>query len=192
MAGPRVDESPLSLKAMAPMAKAKGVPIVVDAAAEILTVPNVHLQNGATLVAYSGGKCLRGPQTGGLLLGRKDLVRAAWVHSAPHHGFTRSLKVGKEDAIGMLMAVEMWVKRDHDAEWKRWTGWLDHIAQRVSSIAGVTTTVVQPNGLSNRTPSLQDSVGSAAARPRRRRRRPRAARGRPAHRDWPRRAARRR
>ena len=73
----------------------------------------------------------------GLLLGRKDLVRAAWVHSAPHHGFTRSLKVGKEDAIGMLMAVEMWVKRDHDAEWKKWTAWLDHISSRVSSIAGV-------------------------------------------------------
>ncbi len=155
MASPRVDESPLSLQVMAPLAKAKGVPIVVDAAAEILTVPNVHLKNGATLVAYSGGKCLRGPQTGGLLLGRKDLVRAAWVHSAPHHGILRSLKVGKEDAIGMLMAVEMWVKRDHDAEWKRWTAWLDHIAQRLSSIAGVTTTVVQPNGLSNRTPSLR-------------------------------------
>ena len=128
LAGPSADDSPLNVKAIAPIAKAKGVPILVDAAAEILTIPNVHLQNGATLVAYSGGKCLRGPQTAGLLLGRKDLVRAAWVHSAPHHGFTRSLKVGKEDAIGMLMAVEMWVKRDHEAEWKRWTGWLDHIA----------------------------------------------------------------
>ncbi|HMF58751.1 MAG TPA: aminotransferase class V-fold PLP-dependent enzyme, partial [Vicinamibacterales bacterium] len=96
LAGPNADNSPLSLKAIAPIAKAKGVPIVVDAAAEILTIPNVHLQNGATLVAYSGGKCLRGPQTAGLLLGRKDLVRAAWVHSAPHHGVTRSLKVGKE------------------------------------------------------------------------------------------------
>ena len=155
MAGPRVDESPLNVKAIAPIAKAKGVPILVDAAAEILTVPNVHLQNGATLVGYSGGKCLRGPQTGGLLLGRKDLVRAAWVHSAPHHGFARALKVGKEDAIGMLMAVEMWVKRDHDAEWKRWTSWLDHIAQRLSTIAGVTTSIAQPNGLSNRTPSLR-------------------------------------
>ena len=62
----------------------------------------------------------------------QDLVKAAWVHSAPHHGVTRSLKVGKEDAIGMLMAVEMWVKRDHDAEWKRWTAWLDHIAQALS------------------------------------------------------------
>jgi uncharacterized pyridoxal phosphate-dependent enzyme len=155
LAGPNADNSPLSVKAIAPIAKAKGVPIVVDAAAEILTIPNVHLQNGATLVAYSGGKCLRGPQTAGLLLGRKDLVRAAWVHSAPHHGVTRSLKVGKEDAIGMLMAVEMWVKRDHEAEWKRWSGWLDHIGGRVSTIAGVTTTVVQPNGLSNRTPSLR-------------------------------------
>jgi uncharacterized pyridoxal phosphate-dependent enzyme len=155
LAGPNADNSPLNVKAIAPMAHAKGVPILVDAAAEILTIPNVHLQNGATLVAYSGGKCLRGPQTAGLLLGRKDLVRAAWVHSAPHHGVGRSLKVGKEDAIGMLMAVEMWVKRDHEAEWKRWTGWLDHINKRVSSIDGVTTTVSQPNGLSNRTPSLR-------------------------------------
>jgi L-seryl-tRNA(Ser) seleniumtransferase len=155
MAGPRVDESPLNLKAIASVAQPAGVPILVDAAAEILTVPNVHLQNGATLVAYSGGKCLRGPQTAGLLLGRKDLVRAAWVHSAPHHGFGRALKVGKEDAIGMLTAVEAWVKRDHDAEWKRWTGWLEHIAQRLSPISGVTTSVVQPNGLSNRTPSLR-------------------------------------
>jgi uncharacterized pyridoxal phosphate-dependent enzyme len=155
LAGPNADKSPLSVKAMAPIAQAKGVPILVDAAAEILTIPNVHLQGGATLVAYSGGKCLRGPQTAGLLLGRKDLVKAAWVHSAPHHGYARGYKVGKEEAIGMLMAVEMWVKRDHDAEWKRWTAWLDHIASRLSSVPGVMTTVVQPNGLSNRTPSLR-------------------------------------
>jgi L-seryl-tRNA(Ser) seleniumtransferase len=155
LAGPAADNSPLNVKAIAPLAQARGVPILVDAAAEILTIPNVHLQNGATLVAYSGGKCLRGPQTAGLLLGRKDLVRAAWVHSAPHHGATRALKVGKEDAIGMLMAVEMWVKRDHEAEWKRWNGWLDHISQRVQTIPGVTTSVAQPNGLSNRTPSLR-------------------------------------
>jgi L-seryl-tRNA(Ser) seleniumtransferase len=155
LAGPNADNSPLNVKAIAPAAQTKGVPILVDAAAEILTIPNVHLQNGATLVAYSGGKCLRGPQSAGLLLGRKDLVRAAWVHSAPHHGFARALKVGKEEAIGMLMAVEMWVRRDHEAEWKRWNGWLEHIAQRLSTVQGVTTAVSQPNGLSNRTPSLR-------------------------------------
>jgi len=155
LAGPRADESPISLKAIAPLARARGVPILVDAAAEILTVPNVHLQNGATLVGYSGGKCLRGPQSAGLLLGQKNLVRAAWVHSAPHHGFARAMKVGKEEAIGMLMAVEMWVKRDHDAEWKRWTEGLEHIAARVAAIEGITTSMVQPAGLSNRTPSLR-------------------------------------
>ncbi len=154
LAGPQADKSPLNTRAIAEVARPRGVPILVDAAAEVLTIPNVHLENGATLVGYSGGKCLRGPQTAGLLLGRKDLVQAAWVHSAPHHGFARSMKVGKEEAIGMLMAVEMWVKRDHQAEWSRWVSWLDHIAKRVSAIDGVTTSIEQPDGLSNRTPSL--------------------------------------
>jgi L-seryl-tRNA(Ser) seleniumtransferase len=154
LAGPNAEEGPLTTQVLCDRAKAKNVPVVVDAAAEVLTVPNVHLQKGATLVAYSGGKCLRGPQAAGLLLGRKDLVRAAWVSSAPHHGFGRAMKVGKEEAVAMLTAVEMWVKRDHDGEWKRWNTWLDHIARRVSPLEGVTTEVVQPDGLSNKTPSL--------------------------------------
>src|SRR5436309_15954314 len=155
LAGPEADKGPLSTRAIAQLANQKRVPVLVDAAAEILTDPNVHVENGATLVAYSGGKCLRGPQSAGLLLGRKDLVQAAWVHSAPHHGFARSMKVGKEEAIGMLMAVEMWLKRDHDAEWKTWTSWLESVGRRVSAIGGVTTTIVQPRGLSNRMPSLR-------------------------------------
>jgi seryl-tRNA(Sec) selenium transferase len=154
LAGPEADKSPLNTRAVAQLARPRGIPILVDAAAEVLTVPNVHLENGATLVGYSGGKCLRGPQSAGILLGRKDLVRAAWVHSAPHHGFARSTKVGKEEAIAMLMAVELWVKRDHEAEWNRWLSWLDHIAKRVSTIDGVATSIEQPVGLSNRTPSL--------------------------------------
>jgi uncharacterized pyridoxal phosphate-dependent enzyme len=155
LAGPEADESPLNTKVVASMAHERGVPVLVDAAAEILTVPNVHLQCGATLVAYSGGKCIRGPQAAGLLLGRKDLVKAAWVHSAPHHGFARGYKVGKEEAIGMLMAVEMWLKRDHETEWKQWTSWLEHVARRVSTVPSVTTSIVQPVGLSNRMPSLR-------------------------------------
>jgi L-seryl-tRNA(Ser) seleniumtransferase len=154
LAGPEADKGPLSTRAVAQIANQKHVPVLVDAAAEILTVPNVHLENGATLVTYSGGKCIRGPQSAGLLLGRKDLVRAAWVHSAPHHGFARSMKVGKEEAIGMLMAVEMWVKRDHRAEWSRWLAWLNSIATHVSRIEGVTTSISETKQLSNRTPSL--------------------------------------
>jgi L-seryl-tRNA(Ser) seleniumtransferase len=154
LAGPEADKSPLNTRAIAQVANQKRVPVLVDAAAEILTVPNVHLENGATLVAYSGGKCIRGPQSAGLLLGRKDLVRAAWVHSAPHHGFSRSMKVGKEEAIGMLMAVEMWVKRDHKAEWARWMSWLEAVASRTSKIEGVTTAITETTELSNRTPTL--------------------------------------
>jgi uncharacterized pyridoxal phosphate-dependent enzyme len=154
LAGPEADKSPLSTRAIAQVANQKHVPVLVDAAAEILTIPNVHLETGATLVAYSGGKCIRGPQSAGLLLGRKDLIRAAWVHSAPHHGFSRSMKVGKEEAIGMLMAVEMWVTRDHKAEWNRWMSWLEAIAARASKVDGVTTSIAQTTELSNRTPSL--------------------------------------
>lgn len=155
LAGPG-DEGPLGTKAIAAAAKRKNIPVIVDAAAEILTIPNVHLERGATAVAYSGGKCLRGPQAAGLLLGEKSLLQSAWINSAPHHAFGRSLKVGKEEIMGMLTAVEMWVRRDHKAEWREWEARLEHISSRVKQVDGVTTTVQQPDeGLSNRTPSLK-------------------------------------
>jgi L-seryl-tRNA(Ser) seleniumtransferase len=155
-AGPRNDSGPMSTEAISAIAKSHNVPVMVDAAAEILTIPNVHLQRGATLVGYSGGKYIRGPQSAGLLLGRKDLVKAAWVHSAPHHGYSRAMKVGREEMIGMLMAVESWVKRDHQAEWKEWVDRCEYIAQRASKIDGVTATVQREPGasLSNRSPRV--------------------------------------
>ncbi|MEP7366525.1 MAG: aminotransferase class V-fold PLP-dependent enzyme, partial [Acidobacteriota bacterium] len=153
-AGERQDAGPLPFETLTAIAKEHDIPVLVDAAAEILTIPSVHLQKGATLVAYSGGKCIRGPQCAGVLLGRKDLVQAAWIHSAPHHGYGRAMKVGKEEAIGMLAAIEAWVKRDHDAEWKTWMGWMNHIATRVRSVEGVTATVREERALSNRTPGL--------------------------------------
>lgn len=161
-AGPRSESGPMALEVLTSMANKKNVPVLVDAAAEVLTIPNVHLQKGAALVGYSGGKCLRGPQCAGVLLGRKDLVKAAWVHSAPHHGFGRSMKIGKEEIMGMLAAVEMWTKRDHKAEWNQWLAWMDHIAKRVSTVAGVTTTVrADDKVLSNRSPVLNIRWDSA-------------------------------
>ncbi|MDQ6759423.1 MAG: aminotransferase class V-fold PLP-dependent enzyme [Acidobacteriota bacterium] len=155
MASPRADKGPLSTENVCRIAKGRQIPVVVDAAAEYLTIPNKHLGLGATMVAYSGGKCLRGPQAAGLLLGPKNLTQAAWLNSAPHHAFGRSLKVGKEEIMGMLAAVEMWTKRDHDAEWKQWESWLDAIRQRATSVPGVTAEIIQPVDLSNHAPELR-------------------------------------
>ncbi|HEY7211244.1 MAG TPA: hypothetical protein VH477_13285 [Bryobacteraceae bacterium] len=161
LAGPG-DQGPLGTKAVSDVARRHNVPVIVDAAAEILTIPNVHLQRGATAVAYSGGKCIRGPQAAGLLLGEKNLLEAAWANSAPHHAFGRSLKVGKEEIMGMLAAVRMWKKRDHEAEWKEWESWLDEIANSVQRVNGVSTKLFSAEeGLSNRSPRLTISWDAA-------------------------------
>jgi D-glucosaminate-6-phosphate ammonia-lyase len=155
--GEAMSKHPMSLPEISEAAHKRGIPVLVDAAAERLSVPNVYLSQGADLVAYSGGKCLRGPQCAGLLLGRKDLVQAAWINSAPHHAVGRAMKVGKEEIMGMLAAVEAWVRRDHDAEWKQWESWLATIRDRVSSVPSVRTEVQQPSGPSNYAPILRIS-----------------------------------
>lgn len=152
--GAASEQGPLSLRRIASVGRRHGIPIVADAAAEVLDVPNPHLAQGADMVAYSGGKALRGPQCSGLLIGRKNLVQAAWLCSAPHHGFGRGFKVGREEIMGLLTAVEMWMRRDHEAEQRMWTGWLEHIAHALAPIEGVSTEIRQPQRRSNRYPGL--------------------------------------
>src|SRR5690606_37671794 len=154
MAGGRSEEGPLSTRAIAAIAKPHNIPLLIDAEAEDLTIPNVHLEQGADVVAYSGGKVMCGPQGAGLLLGKKDILQAAWQASAPHHGIGRNDKVGREETMGMVAAVEAWLKRDHQAVWKKWLSWLDTINKRVSTIPGIKTEVREPNRLSNHSPSL--------------------------------------
>jgi len=143
-----------AINKIAELAKPLNIPFLVDAAAEDLTIPNVHLQAGATVVAYSGGKAMCGPQCAGLLLGRKDILMSAWQASSPHHGAGRDNKVGKEEMLGMLAAVEAWVKRDHEEKYRTWLTYLDNISKRVSTISGITATVREPNDLNNRSPML--------------------------------------
>jgi uncharacterized pyridoxal phosphate-dependent enzyme len=155
LSGPRAFEEPLSIKTVCAIAKQKNVPVFVDAAAEEPIVPNIHLAAGATLVAYSGGKCMRGPQAAGVLLGPKDLCAAAFWNAAPHHNWGRALKVGKEEAMGMLAAVRQWYKRDHEAEQKQWLAWDNLIGDTVKDIPSVTTDIAMPDAdLSNRAPVL--------------------------------------
>jgi uncharacterized pyridoxal phosphate-dependent enzyme len=143
-----------SIESVAKIAKPLNIPILVDAAAEDLTIPNVHLEAGADVVAYSGGKALCGPQCAGLVIGRKDILMSAWQASSPHHGAGRDNKVGKEEMLGMLAAVEAWVKRDHVEKMNTWYSYLDTISKKVKTIKGIETTVREPRGLSNHSPSL--------------------------------------
>ena len=136
--GNHFGQAALDLKDIAPVVRPAGIPILVDAAADYLIVPNPYIAQGADLVAYSGGKIIRGPQGAGLLVGRRDLVRAAWANSAPHHAFGRAMKVTKEEIVGMLRAVEAW-RTDHDlqADFEKWKAWHAHIAKSITRVPGV-------------------------------------------------------
>ncbi len=153
LAGPQ-DSGDFGLPFITSIAKQKGVPVIVDAAAEDMTIPNVHLQRGADVVCYSGGKVLKGPQCAGLALGRKDLLQAAWINSAPHHTFGRAMKIGREEIMGMLAAVEVWKSRDIEKEYAAKRQLLQRIADRVGSIAGVRTEIRDTKALSNHAPRL--------------------------------------
>ena len=142
----------LGLSQITRVAREYGVPVLVDAAAEDLSIPNVHLERGADLVAYSGGKALHGPQSTGMLIGRKDLVKSAWLNSAPHGSFGRPMKVAKEDIMGLLAAVEMWSQRDHAAERRAWKGAVEEISASVRRVPGVRTNVQRFDGLTESEP----------------------------------------
>jgi len=136
----------LPLKEVGPIAKEAGIPVVVDAAADYLNIPNPYIAQGATLVASSGGKILRGPQTAGLLVGDEQLVRAAFANSAHHHAFGRPMKVSKEEIVGMTTAVEVFItKRDIQAEYRVWEGWYDYITKEITKVDGISTKVTPPS-----------------------------------------------
>src|ERR1700761_1486664 len=135
--GTNEEYSKVRLEQIAARVKPLGIPILVDAASEHLQRPSPWLVRGADMVVYSGGKFLRGPQTSGLLLGRKNLVQAAWRNASPHQAFGRPMKVSKEDVIGVLAAVQYWVdERDETDERRRWYDDLQEIARQVATLPG--------------------------------------------------------
>jgi uncharacterized pyridoxal phosphate-dependent enzyme len=155
LSSPAAEKGPLSIKNLCSIAKEKNVPVFVDAAAEEPIFPNIHIAAGATLVGYSGGKCLRGPQSSGMLIGQKDLCKAAYFQAAPHHCYGRALKCSKEEAMGLLAAVEQWYKRDHDAEQREWRSWLKNIEALLKPLPSTSFDYLEPEDLSNRAPELR-------------------------------------
>lgn len=107
----------LSLARVLEIAHDRGIPVILDAAAQLPPKENLwrFTRMGVDLVIFSGGKDLRGPQSSGLILGRPDLIAACTLIGAPHHGIGRPLKVGKEELVGLYAAVQRYMEQDEGA-----------------------------------------------------------------------------
>ncbi len=141
------------------IARKAGIPTLLDAAADLPPAERLseYVRMGFDLVAFSGGKGLRGPQCSGLLLGRKDLVEAAYLNGSPHaDSLGRGAKVGKEEIVGLWTAVEMYMKRDHKAEWREWESRVSEIARALEGLQGVETETFVPD-IANQSPHLRVS-----------------------------------
>jgi len=141
------------------IAKQHSVPMLLDDAAGIPPADNMKLyaQMKIDLYTFSGGKGLQGPQCSGVLLGRKDLIEAALRNSAPWEGAVcRPMKVGKEEVIGCLTAVETWLKIDPKKLYAEWNARVDRIGKLVETVPGVKTEIYIPDD-GNRYPTLKIS-----------------------------------
>ena len=133
------------------------VPTFLDAAADVPPVGNLFKfqKMGFDLVTFSGGKMIRGPQSAGLLFGRKDLIEAAKLNHSPHEApIGRPMKVNKEEMFGMYAALKAYLERDHQKEWDGWLERAKHISSRLASIPTLKSEIVVDPGPSNAFPSL--------------------------------------
>jgi len=121
--------------------KQRGIPTMNDAASDATPKENLwkYTKQGFDLVIFSGGKALRGPQTTGLLLGRKDLIETSYSAMSPYGGIGRGMKVGKEELCGVLAAVERYLKADHAAEYRELEGRVESIRTALKSVSGIRT-----------------------------------------------------
>jgi L-seryl-tRNA(Ser) seleniumtransferase len=139
-AGHHLARGALPLERVIAIAHTAGVPVVVDAAAQLPPPENLwrFTELGADLVVFSGGKALRGPQASGLIVGRRQWIDACALHASPHQRLGRPMKVGKEEMAGLLAAVEWFLKQDHAAlaagVERTTAGWI----ARLSTLPGIT------------------------------------------------------
>ena len=139
------------------VAKELKLPCMNDAAAD--TPPLSHLWDyanmGYDLITFSGGKAMRGPQCAGLLIGREDLVHYALLNNSPFEDtLARGQKVGKEEIIGMIKALELYLAEDHDALAREWQQRLNTVSTQITKIPGVSTAFFTPD-LANHVPHMQ-------------------------------------
>ena len=146
------------------LGKKHKIPIFNDAAADAPPTENLskYSKMGFDLVTFSGGKGLRGPQSAGLLLGRKDLIEAARLNCSPNSdSIGRGMKVNKEEILGMMVAVEMYLKRDAEAEWKEWERRARLITASVAKITAIKSEIYVPP-IANHVPTVRLTWEKAA------------------------------
>ena len=151
------NDGQIGLEEFVELGKKHGIPTMIDAAADVPPADNLFrfTRMGFDLVAFSGGKGLRGPQSAGLLLGRKDLIEAARLNDSPNSdSLCRTNKVNKEELAGMLVALELFLERDHAATWKMWEKRCETIAKQVEKVKTVKTEVFVPE-IANAVPHLR-------------------------------------
>jgi len=129
-------EASIPLSEAISVAKKTGIPLIVNASAELPPPENLRkfIQMGADLVIFSGGKDLCGPQSSGLILGRKDLIEACMLNSNPFFSIGRPLKVGKEEIIGLLTAIELYLKQDFKSKFKLWEDQVNNFIESVAEL----------------------------------------------------------
>jgi L-seryl-tRNA(Ser) seleniumtransferase len=150
------NDGKISDKEWVALGKKHKIPTMIDMAADVPPVENLWKFNdmGFDLVCVSGGKDLRGPQSAGILMGRKDLIAAARLNAPPRGGnIGRGMKVNKEEILGMYVALEKFVSIDHDKEMKMWEDQIAVIENAIRQVKGVTTSVSVPP-IANHTPTL--------------------------------------
>ena len=151
-------------EAFVQLGKKHGIPTLNDAAADVPPVENLwkYTKMGFDLVAFSGGKGLRGPQSAGLLVGRKDLITAARLNASPNgNTIGRGLKVNKEEMVGMLAALERYLALDHAAEQREFEKRAETIRRSAAAVSGVTAEVFVPE-VANHVPHVRISWDAAA------------------------------
>jgi uncharacterized pyridoxal phosphate-dependent enzyme len=148
VAGGHLSRGVLSLEETVRIAHEYGIPVIVDAAAQLPPVENLwHFTRdaGADLAIFSGGKDLRGPQASGLIVGRPELIEACFENGAPHQRFGRPMKVGKEEMVGLLKAIELYLEQDHDARLQRHEEIVQYWIESIGGISGVSVKRSFPN-----------------------------------------------
>jgi len=139
------------------LGKKYNLPTMIDIAADVPPVENLWKFNdmGFDLVVISGGKAMRGPQSSGILMGKKKYVAAALLSNNPRGGIGRGQKVNKEEILGMYAALHRFINLDHKKEWEMWERKIAFISSVIKSIPGVTTSTHIPETLDNQMPTLK-------------------------------------